>query len=63
MRVIIFNDAQNFNGSLSFINEKFDKKDKKFWDYNKYIPFLLEKTKSLKSFGKEKLELVKTAFF
>jgi uncharacterized LabA/DUF88 family protein len=63
MRVIIFNDAQNFNGSLNFINEKFDKKDKKFWDYNKYIPFLLEKTKSLKGFGKEKLELVKTYFY
>lgn len=45
MKVIIFNDTQNFNGSLDFINSRFKKQDKRFWDYKKYIPFLIEKIK------------------
>jgi len=63
MRVIIFNDTQNFNGSLNFINESLSKKEKRFWNYKKYIPFLVEKIKSLDGFGKENIELVKTYFY
>jgi len=63
MKVIIFNDSQNFNGSLNLINGRFANKDKRFWNYKKYIPFLLEKIKSLYNFDTEKIELVKTFIY
>ncbi len=63
MKVIIFNDTQNFNGSLNFLNERFSRKNKRFWDYKKYIPFLLEKIKLLDSFNEENIELKKVYFY
>lgn len=63
MRVIIFNDTQNFNGSLNLINDRFKNKDKRFWNYNKYMPFLLKKINSLKGFNNIKLQLVKAYFY
>ncbi len=63
MKVIIFNDTQNFNGSLNFINDRFNKNKKRFWDYKKYIPFLLKKVKSLDEFNNLDLRLVKTYFY
>lgn len=47
MKVIIFNDLDNFNGSLSIINKDLKEDKKRFWDIDKYIPFLLEKIKNL----------------
>lgn len=63
MKVIIFNDTQNFNGSLNLINQRFSKKNKRFWNYQKYLPFLLEKVKSKGYFEDKKLELVKVYFY
>ena len=63
MKVMIFNDTQNFNGSLNFINDRFGKSKKRFWDYNKYIPFLIKKVKSLDKFNNSDLQLVKTYFY
>ncbi len=63
MKVIVFNDTQNFNGSLNFINSRFPKKQKRFWDYKKYIPFLIEKVKSINTQNKIELQLVKTYFY
>ncbi len=63
MRVIIFNDTQNFNGSLNFINNRFKKNKKRFWDYKKYIPFLMKKIKSIDNLNKEDFQLIKTYFY
>ncbi len=63
MRVIIFNDTQNFNGSLNFVNYKFKKKEKRFWDYKRYIPFLIEKLKSIDGMDKTDFKLIKTFFY
>lgn len=63
MRVIVFNDAQNFNGSLNFINERFRKDEKRFWDYKKYIPFLVKKLKSIDNLNNEEFQLIKTFFY
>ena len=63
MKLIIFNDVQNFNGSLDFINSRFRKQEKRFWDYRKWIPFLIEKVKSIDTLNNPKLELVKTYFY
>lgn len=63
MKVIIFNDTQNFNGSLNFINNRFAKNKKRFWNYKKYIPFLLKNVGSLVGFNNVKLQLVKTFFY
>ena len=63
MRVIIFNDAQNFNGSLNFINKRFRRDKKRFWNYKKYIPFLIEKLKSIDNLNNEEFQLIKTFFY
>ena len=63
MKIIIFNDTQNFNGSLGLLNKRFDRKNKRFWDYKKYIPFLIEKIKSLDGFRGENMELKKVYFY
>ena len=63
MRVIIFNDVQNFNGSLNFINKRFGKNKKRFWNYKKYIPFLVEKLSSIKEFSGVDTQLIKTRFY
>lgn len=63
MRVIIFNDTQNFNGSLNFINERFREGQKRFWNYKKYIPFLINKLKSIDSLNKEDFQLIKVYFY
>ncbi len=63
MKVIIFNDTQNFNCSLGLLNERFDYKNKKFWNYKKYVPFLIEKIQSLYGFNVEGIELKKVYFY
>jgi len=63
VKVIIFNDTQNFNGSLNFINDRLTRNEKRFWNYKKYIPFLLEKIKSLDGFDDINLQLIKTNFY
>ncbi len=63
MKVIIFNDTQNFNGSLDFLNDRFSKKEKRFWDYKKYIPFLIKKLKSIDGFENIDFELKKVFFY
>ncbi len=65
MKVIIFNDLDNFNGSLSIINKDLKEDKKRFWDIDKYIPFLLEKIKNLdkSKFSKEELKLIKTYIY
>ena len=63
MKVIIFNDTQNFNGSLSLMNSQFKKNEKRFWDYKKYIPFLVQKIKSIDTLGDKEFQLVKTLFY
>lgn len=60
---MIFNDAQNFNGSLNFLNLRFRKKEKRFWNYKKYIPFLIEKIKSIDFLKNEEFQLIKTFFY
>lgn len=65
MRVIIFNDIKNFDGCLNFINEKYPKGKKRFWDIDKYIPFILEKIRTLdkEKFNKEETKLIKTFIY
>ena len=63
MRVIIFNDTQNFNGSLNFINKRFKRSEKRFWNYKKYIQFLLNKVKSKNYFKDRDLQLKKVYFY
>lgn len=64
MKAIIFNDTQNFNGSLNFLNERFSYASKRFWNYKKYIPFLIEKINSLNEFrGEGGIELKKVYFY
>jgi len=46
MNLIIFIDKNNFDGSLNLINKKYPKGQKRFWNIDKYIPFLLEKIKT-----------------
>lgn len=47
MKVIIFNDIDNFDASLNLVNKKFKEGQKRFWGYKKYLPFILEKVKNL----------------
>ena len=64
MRVIVFNDIKNFEGCLNLVNASLKKGQKRFWDINRYIPFLLEKVKSLKNeFDVEELRLIKTFIY
>lgn len=63
MKVIIFNDTQNFNGSLNIINERFNRNEKRFWDYKKYIPFLIKKIKSIDNLNDKEFQLIKTFFY
>ncbi|HDZ61432.1 MAG TPA: NYN domain-containing protein [Candidatus Pacearchaeota archaeon] len=65
MKVIIFNDIKNFDGCLNIINKNLGKGKKRFWDIDKYIPFLFEKIKALNKgrFNKEELKLVKTFIY
>jgi len=65
MNVIIFNDIKNFDGCLNLINDNLGEGKKRFWDINKYIPFILEKIKTLDNnkFNKEELKLIKTFIY
>ncbi len=65
MKVIIFNDIMNFDGSLNLINKNFPKGEKRFWDIDKYIEFFLTKIKTLdkSKFEKEELKLIKTMIY
>ncbi len=63
MRAIIFNDVQNFNGSLDIINSQYAKKDQRFWSYEKYLPFLIRKVNSLKKLENEHLILARAFFY
>jgi len=65
MRVIIFLDKNNFDGSLKLINKDYPQGQKRFWNINKYIPFLLEKIKTLdkEKFNKGELKLIKTFIY
>ena len=63
MKIIIFNDKQNFDGSLNSLNKRFKKGKKRFWNYEKYIPFLVDKLKSFDKLKKSDLQLKKTLFY
>ncbi|MBS3163443.1 NYN domain-containing protein [Candidatus Woesearchaeota archaeon] len=63
MRVILFNDKQNFDGSLSLLNKRYGRDKKRFWNYEKYIPFLIEKIKSIDPLKNEELQLIKSYFY
>lgn len=65
MKLIIFNDKENFDGCLNLINKRFPKGQRRFWDINKYIPFLLKKVKDIDGgiFKGENVELIKTYFY
>ena len=62
-RVIIFNDKDNFDGSLNIINKSLPKGEKRFWDYEIYLPFLFKKLCELEGFKEEDLNLIKTFFY
>jgi len=63
MKVIIFNDKDNLDGSLNLLNKQYPKGKRRFWDYKIYLPFLLQKLKELEGFKNEELELKKTFFY
>ncbi|MDE1848697.1 MAG: NYN domain-containing protein [Nanoarchaeota archaeon] len=65
MNVIIFVDKNNFDGSLNLINDGRDEDKKRFWDINKYIPFIFEKFKETykDKFNKDELKLIKVIFY
>lgn len=60
---MIFNDVQNFNASLELLNNRYERKDKRFWDYNKYFSFLVRKVNSLDKFSQDKWILDKVFFY
>ena len=62
MKVIIFNDKDNFQGALKIINKELPEGAKRFWDYNRYIPFIFKKLQELDGFKETSLELVNTIF-
>ncbi len=59
MKVIIFNDKNNFEGSLNIINNTYGKGNRRFWDFDKCIQFMFQKLKGLEGFKDKELELVK----
>ncbi len=63
MKVIIFNDKQNFDGSLSLLNKPLKKGKKRFWSYKNYIPFLIDKLKSFEKLSQQELSLSKSLFY
>ena len=63
MKVIIFNDKDNFQGALKIINKELPEGEKRFWDYNRYIPFIFKKLQELDGFKEVSLELVNTIFY
>jgi len=63
MRIIIFNDKQNFDGSLSLLSKSLRKDKNRFWDYGKYIPFLIEKVESIDKLKNQEIKLIKTFFY
>lgn len=63
MKVIIFNDKDNFQGALKIINKGLLGGEKRFWDYNKYIPFIFEKLKEVDGLKDVSLELINTIFY
>ena len=63
MKVIIFNDKQNFDGSLNLLNKRFTGGKRRFWLYEEYIPFLINKIKSFDNLSKIEPQLVKTLFY
>lgn len=63
MKVTIFNDKQNFDGSLDLINKGLSKDKKRFWKYEKYVPFLIKKIRSIDRLEKNEFELTKTFFY
>lgn len=63
MKVIIFNDKDNLDGALNMLNRSYGEGNKRFWDFNKYIPFLFEKLKELEGFKDKDLKLTKTFFY
>ena len=66
MKVLVFNDKDNFEGCLRLVNDNlFPAGQKRFWDYNKYIPFIFSKIKQIdERFKKDKdFKLVNTIFY
>jgi len=63
MKVIIFNDKDNFQGALKIINNGLPGGKKKFWDYNKYIPFIFDELKKIDGLKDISLELTNTIFY
>jgi len=63
MNVIIFNDKDNFQGALKIINNGLPEGEKRFWDYNKYIPFIFKKLKEIDGLKDIPLELINTIFY
>jgi len=61
MNVIIFIDKDNFDGCLGLINKEFKKENRRFWNIDKYIPFLLEKVKN--KMKEQELKLIKTFIY
>jgi len=66
MKVLIFNDKDNFDGCLRLINDNlFSDGQKRFWDYNKYLPAIFSKVKQLDERFKadSDFKLVNTIFY
>lgn len=63
MRVIIFNDKNNFEGSLNLLNERKKKGEKRFWRIELCIQYLFKKLGEIFSWKPEELKLIRTYIY
>lgn len=62
-KAIIFNDKDNFEGSLKIINNLYGQGKKRFWDIEEYTSFIVEKLSELEGMEEEELKLIKSYIY
>ena len=63
MRVIIFNDKDNFDGSINKLNGRFEKGKKRFWRIEKCHSFLFKKLSEVFSWKDGELKLLRSYIY
>ncbi len=63
MRIIIFNDKNNLDGSLNLVNRKLGKGKKRFWKIEDCHSFLFEKLGEVFSWKPEELKLIRSYIY
>jgi len=63
MRVILFNDKNNFDGSLNLINKSLEKGRKRFWRIENCHSYIFEKLAEVFSWKPEELKLIRSYIY